>query len=236
MKKQLLFQVFEEDLKFIAKDHLKKTAMDRGEKAFFIGVDKQNLIFSFIGKWVWIFAITASVVPSIVQVAWWTTALTDFIEDWKYCLDAKSSVGVVSLDHRNAFDSLPLDLSSAKLAACGLTSTGIILIKRFLHQRIQCVKISDTSYDWSAVLRGMPQESVLGLLLFNIVANDFNVVINIQISTYADANQLNFSHDFPTAIDGDYYQRYFTRIIGMVYIFFCTFTRVNLFGLLYAIA
>ena len=45
VKKQLLFQVFEEDLKFIARDHIKKTAMDRGEKAFFIGVDKQNLIF-----------------------------------------------------------------------------------------------------------------------------------------------------------------------------------------------
>ena len=40
----------------------------------------------------------------------------------KFNLDSKRFVGVVSLDLRKTFDSLPLDLLLAKLAAYGLSS------------------------------------------------------------------------------------------------------------------
>ena len=47
----------------------------------------------------------------------------------KFNLDSKRFVGVVSLDLRKTFDSLPLDLLLAKLAAYGLSSksTGLMV-------------------------------------------------------------------------------------------------------------
>ena len=53
----------------------------------------------------------------------------------KFNLDSKRFVGVVSLDLRKTFDSLPLDLLLAKLAAYGLSSKSIGLIKSFLFER-----------------------------------------------------------------------------------------------------
>ena len=72
----------------------------------------------------------------------------------KFNLDSKRFVGVVSLDLRKTFDSLPLDLLLAKLAAYGLSSKSIGLMKSFLFER-----------------------SALGPLLFNIFLNDFHFCV-----------------------------------------------------------
>ena len=72
----------------------------------------------------------------------------------KFNLDSKSFVGVVSLDLRKTFDSLPLDLLLAKLAAYGLSCKSIGLMKSFLFER-----------------------SALGPLLFNIFLNDFHFCV-----------------------------------------------------------
>ena len=69
----------------------------------------------------------------------------------KFNLDSKRFVGVVSLDLRKTFDSLPLDLLLAKLAAYGLSSKGTGLMKSFLFERRQRVNTFDSFSDWSAV-------------------------------------------------------------------------------------
>ena len=123
------------------------------------------------------------------------TALIDLIENWKLNLDSKRSVGVVFLDLSKAFDSLSPDLLLAKLTAYGLSSTSISLMKSFLFGRRQRVKIGDSFSDWSMVLRGVPQGSVLGPVLFNIFVNDLHFcVTTTNVNAYADDNQLHFSH------------------------------------------
>ena len=69
----------------------------------------------------------------------------------KFNLDSKRFVRVVSLDLSKAFDSLPLDLLLAKLAAYGLSSKSIGLMESFLFERRQRVKTCDSFSDWSAV-------------------------------------------------------------------------------------
>ena len=54
----------------------------------------------------------------------------------------------VPLDLSKAFDSLSLDLLLAKLAAYGLSSMSIGLMKSFLFER-RHVKICDSFSDWS---------------------------------------------------------------------------------------
>ena len=47
-----------------------------------------------------------------------------------------------------------------------------MLLKDYLHGRMQRVKVGDTSYDWQEVRQEVPKGSVLGPMLFNIFMND----------------------------------------------------------------
>ena len=108
----------------------------------------------------------------------------------KFNLDSKRFVGVISLDLRKTFDSLPLDLLLAKLGAYGLSSKSTGLMKSFLFERRQRVNTFDSFSDWSAVSR-VPQVSILGPLLFDIFLNDFqfcvfflNIIVYLLLFTF----------------------------------------------------
>ena len=93
-------------------------------------------------------------------------------------------------------------IATARPTAYGLSSTSISLMESFLFGRRQRVKIGDSFSDWSMILRGVPQGSVLGPLLFNIFVNDlYFCVTTTNVNVYADENQLHFSHDSPMAIE-----------------------------------
>lgn len=117
--------------------------------------------------------------------------LLRIIEEFRYALDKRELASIIGIDLSKAFDSLPHDLLLAKLKSYGLSGNSCSLIRNYLSDRHQRVKIGDTCSAWSSLSRGIPQGSVFGPLLFNIFFNDlFLIKLDCKISAYANDTQL----------------------------------------------
>ena len=93
------------------------------------------------------------------------------------------------------FDSLHPPLLLAKLKACGFSDSAIRLLRSYFSERKNRVKIGmKFTSEWKTVLRGCPQGSNFGPLLWNIVQNDMVYNINKSgLTMYADDHQMYYN-------------------------------------------
>ena len=115
--------------------------------------------------------------------------LLTMTEKWKKCLDSNDACGALLTDLSKAFDCLPHSLLIAKLHAYGFDKTSTKYLKDYLSHQKQKIKINKTFSNWTNILHGVTQGSILGPLLFNIFLCDlFLFIPNIDLVSYADDN------------------------------------------------
>ena len=78
----------------------------------------------------------------------------------------------MSTDLSKAFDTVPHDLITSKLKMYVADDKIVELIKDYLSNRRQRVRIGSNLSTWRDIETGIPQGSILGLHLFNTFMND----------------------------------------------------------------
>ena len=69
-------------------------------------------------------------------------------------LDKNGFAGAVLMDLSKAFDTINYDLLLAKLSAYGLSKDALELIRNYLSDRWQKIKINTCFSSWTSVTRG----------------------------------------------------------------------------------
>ena len=117
------------------------------------------------------------------------------VENWKKDLDGKKVVGVLSSDMSKAFDSLCPPLLIKKLEYYHFSDNALNLVRSYFSQRKNRVGLGSATSQWRDVVRGCPQGSTFGPLLWNVFQNDLTqATVEADISMYADDHQI-FSSD-----------------------------------------
>ena len=98
------------------------------------------------------------------------------------------------MDLSKAFDCMPHDLLIAKFKAYGVQDQSIKIIKSYLTDREQRVRIGNVHSSWKTTIKGVPQGSVLGPIFFNVFINDISTLLNEHASQIMQMSTLFLLH------------------------------------------
>ena len=114
-----------------------------------------------------------------------TTCSIQTIMVWQEELDKSGFVGTILMDLSKAYDTV------AKYEAYSIDKNGLNLIHNYLTNRKQRTKVSSSYSDWYDIVRGVPQDSILGPSFFNLFVNDlFLFIERTNICNFADDNTI----------------------------------------------
>ena len=107
---------------------------------------------------------------------------------------------MIMLDLQKAFDTVDHDILCRKLRAIGVES--VEWFRSYLTDRSQSVHVNGAKSDFSSVVCGVPQGSILVPLLFLAYVNDMQTSISsfCKLILYADYSAILFSHKDPSHI------------------------------------
>ena len=95
-----------------------------------------------------------------------TDALLTISHHFQKSLDAGKESYIVQLDFSAAFDRESHGVLLFKLKSIGIGVSALSICTEFLSDRRQSIVVDGAASEWIPIISGMPQGSVLGLLLF----------------------------------------------------------------------
>lgn len=121
-------------------------------------------------------------------------SFTDFVIQK---IDNKKKCITIFLDLAKAFDTVSFPILIDKLEALGIRGTQLSLIRSYLEDRTQRVRIDSVLSQDANVYYGVPQGSIVGPTLFLCYINELcqMKLRNCKIISYADDTTLTFYHD-----------------------------------------
>lgn len=130
------------------------------------------------------------------------SALTRMCDRWLTAANQHKLSGTIFLDFKKAFDLVNHTILTKKLSLYLRNTSSLSLIESYLDNRSQFVVSNGESSPTKTILRGVPQGSVLGPLLFCIYINDLPLSISepqVSCDLFADDTSL---HSCATQISG----------------------------------
>ena len=97
------------------------------------------------------------------------STLLRILEDWKKALDSDKYLATILMDLSKAFDCLPHDLLLLKLSNYGVNDSALNLLKSYLSNKKECVKLGQFLSQMLEIYKGVPQGSILEPILFKIL-------------------------------------------------------------------
>ena len=120
-----------------------------------------------------------------------THALIEMTDQIKEACDRGLYACGVYLDLKKALDTVNHKILLSKLNHYGIRGIANDWFKSFLVNRTQYTNINGSNSNLEKVMCGVPQDSVLGLLLFIIFINDLNISIKSnKVHHFADDTNL----------------------------------------------
>lgn len=130
------------------------------------------------------------------------TAAVELINDIRQKLDQKKKVSLIMLDVSKAFDSVNTQQLLSSLERSGIRGKVLSLIKSYLTNRKQVVKVGNHISQAQKIKHGVVQGGTLGSLLFLIFINEISQLsINGTLYLYADDALVLNAHDKNEKID-----------------------------------
>ena len=134
------------------------------------------------------------------------TNLIQALNVWSEALSHGIPVDIIYLDFEKAFDKVPHQRLLKELHRQGIRGAVLGWITDFLKERKQRVKINDDYSEYTTVLSGVPQGSVLGPTLFLLYVSQISTILRNFTSLFADDTKifsylLNLHDNLPSVAD-----------------------------------
>lgn len=112
--------------------------------------------------------------------------MATFVHELQLNLDANIQTDVIFLDFTKEFDKVRHARLLLKLSKLNFDPAALAWIGTLLHNRKQFVNVNNYHSDSTPVISGVPQGSLLGLLISLIFINDLPAAVSSHIRLFAD--------------------------------------------------